>query len=244
MMSSRISKATTTVTKMIKNNNGFFFVSVLIFFFATSNIPAQSIDTLTAIHCPAEWHQIIAKNTFDETLLVESLTFCTNRIRASRKLPLLQSSAPLQISSKKHSCEMARLSHLSHQSPTLSSRTLNQRIANEGIVLENTAIAENIAVDFVLAISDLPYHIRKNSKGSQYIDAKTGKPIKAQSYFDFAQRLVHLWMASPGHRDNIINPVFTNVGFGVCYGNYKGLEAIYVTQNFLGNFSSEYRQNL
>ena len=231
----RITKAITIATTMIDRKKCSFFISIIIVLCSVSSSPAYSEDPPNS----HKWQRTIEKKTFDETLLIEALTFCTNCIRSKKKLPLLQLNAPLQIASKKHSDEMARSHYFSHQSPSPANRTLKQRFANENIPLENVAIAENIAVDFVLAISEVPYYIEKTPKGNLYINAKTKLPIKAQSYYAFAKRLTDLWMASPGHRKNMVNPVFTQIGFGVCFGKYQGLDAIYVTQNFLGNISKE-----
>ncbi|HEX8591296.1 MAG TPA: CAP domain-containing protein, partial [Candidatus Paceibacterota bacterium] len=43
---------------------------------------------------------------------------------------------------------------------------------------------------------------------------------------------VSAWMGSKYHRDNILNPVFTEIGVGVAHGSYKGRDTIYVVQMF------------
>ena len=45
-------------------------------------------------------------------------------------------------------------------------------------------------------------------------------------------------MNSPGHRANILNPNFEVIGIGVEIGNYKGWDAVMVTQNFARTSSS------
>lgn len=43
------------------------------------------------------------------------------------------------------------------------------------------------------------------------------------------QAVVDAWMNSPGHRDNIINPVYTKTGIGIAYkGNH-----VYIVQLFI-----------
>ena len=44
--------------------------------------------------------------------------------------------------------------------------------------------------------------------------------------------VVSAWMGSKYHRENILNPVFTEIGIGVAYGTYKGRDTIYVVQMF------------
>jgi hypothetical protein len=40
------------------------------------------------------------------------------------------------------------------------------------------------------------------------------------------------WMNSPGHRKNILNKTYTNVGVGIAHGNYKGTKTTIVVQFF------------
>lgn len=44
--------------------------------------------------------------------------------------------------------------------------------------------------------------------------------------------VVNAWMASPTHRDNIVKPVYTDIGVGVANGLYQGNPATYVVQFF------------
>lgn len=39
-------------------------------------------------------------------------------------------------------------------------------------------------------------------------------------------------MDSPGHRANILNPDFTEIGIGIERGNFRGYDSVVVTQNF------------
>jgi hypothetical protein len=47
-----------------------------------------------------------------------------------------------------------------------------------------------------------------------------------------SEDVVNAWMNSPGHRANIVNYNFTEIGIGVATGQYKGSEAIFVVQMF------------
>jgi len=42
--------------------------------------------------------------------------------------------------------------------------------------------------------------------------------------------VVSAWMGSPGHRRNLLDPKFTQMGVGVAEGTYKGREALFVVQ--------------
>jgi uncharacterized protein YkwD len=46
------------------------------------------------------------------------------------------------------------------------------------------------------------------------------------------ERLHSLLMESPGHRENLLNPDFTEVGIGLTEGDFHGRPAIFVTEDF------------
>jgi uncharacterized protein YkwD len=43
---------------------------------------------------------------------------------------------------------------------------------------------------------------------------------------------VAMWLASPGHRENLLRPSFKTVGLGLARGVWNGREALYVTADF------------
>jgi uncharacterized protein YkwD len=43
---------------------------------------------------------------------------------------------------------------------------------------------------------------------------------------------VSMWMASPGHRENLLRPSFRTVGLGLARGAWQGSTALYVTADF------------
>lgn len=130
---------------------------------------------------------------------------------------------------------MARLNYLSHQSPIAKNRQLIDRLKNAGLSLGNTCIGENIGVDYFLGIAGVPFYKKKSKGKIQYINSRTGKSIKYQTYKEFASRMVENWMQSPDHRKNILNKNFERIGIGVAIGTYNGFKAVYVTQHFIGS---------
>ncbi len=50
--------------------------------------------------------------------------------------------------------------------------------------------------------------------------------------FTDTKELVDGWLASPGHRANILRSSFTDIGIGMATGTYKGRETIFVVQFF------------
>src|SRR5438128_9047155 len=51
------------------------------------------------------------------------------------------------------------------------------------------------------------------------------------AYYSDADSVMQVWMASPGHRANILNPAFTHIGIGVAY-NANSQWKYYWTQDF------------
>lgn len=47
-----------------------------------------------------------------------------------------------------------------------------------------------------------------------------------------SQDVVNAWMQSPTHRENIVKPVYTEIGVGVAQGLFQGQPATYVVQYF------------
>jgi uncharacterized protein YkwD len=39
-------------------------------------------------------------------------------------------------------------------------------------------------------------------------------------------------MNSPGHRENLLNPIYRDAGIGLVQGTYRGMPAIFVTEDF------------
>jgi hypothetical protein len=50
--------------------------------------------------------------------------------------------------------------------------------------------------------------------------------------FDTSTQVVQAWMDSPSHRENMVNPDFTNMGLAVVNGNLKGFNTTLVVQLF------------
>lgn len=50
--------------------------------------------------------------------------------------------------------------------------------------------------------------------------------------FSDSQDVIDAWMNSPGHRENILNGKFTEIGIATAKGTYKGMDAVFVVQMF------------
>lgn len=184
----------------------------------------------------------MSPNRFIPSFLEQRLLHHTNQARRRHGIPPLTLNDTLRTAARKHSREMAVMQYLSHTSPVSGREHLRQRVQTERLVLSNTLIGENIGVDFFLRIADIPYYIEKRRNQSVYIAAETGQIIGYQNYDEFAEKMVNAWLASPGHRENLLNAVYHEIGIGAAPGPYTDLDAVYVTQVFKGPLSPEDRE--
>ena len=72
---------------------------------------------------------------------------------------------------------------------------------------------ENIA-DYPVIKANEQFTIEKRN-GMHHFFSINGKEIFPFSYYEYAKTVVEGWMKSSGHRENILNPNFTYLGWGV-----------------------------
>lgn len=178
--------------------------------------------------------QALHPDRLNRDLLEKTIVYFTNQVREKRRLRSCRFDEGLREAARSHSEEMVRHRYFSHESPIPENRKLLDRIKKVRIPLVNTVMGENIGVDYLLKIAGVPYYKTYSQGKIVYISVDTEEPIGYQSYRDFAKSMVDNWMKSPGHRENILNEKFDRIGIGVATGVFKGFDAIYVTQNFIG----------
>lgn len=64
-----------------------------------------------------------------------------------------------------------------------------------------------------------------------YVYLRVGENL-ARGDFKTNQEVVDAWMASPGHRANILNSSFTEIGIGITEGFYQGQQVWVLVQHF------------
>lgn len=144
-----------------------------------------------------------------------------NAIRTEHGLTELQWQVPLAAVARAHSRDMAQHGSFSHQSR--DGRNFGDRYLAAGFRCQVPIDAgrystggENIAQTHLYA------GVRTDGYGRQ-------TPIGWRSADEIAARAVDGWMASPGHRENILRPYFRSEAIGVAFDN-RG--RVFVTQNF------------
>ena len=182
-------------------------LSSLIILFSISIINAQTwSDDMYKDHTFRTFEKLNAANkninfkNIDYKLLNAAIFFETNRQRKKYSKERFGHSIALEKSAQTHSKDMVVKSFFSHTSKVKSRKKLSQRIAFGGLQ-EYYAAGENIAMT----------------------------SSTSTTYLALAKDLVNIWMKSPGHRKNILNPDFKFMGCGAYF--YKQ-NAVYATQVF------------
>jgi len=140
---------------------------------------------------------------------IEQLIFeRVNVERANAGVPPLRLKGSVSEVARWQSCCNADFEILEHESEQCG--TVASRLSMFGIIEDG---GENIAY-----IPDAP---------SYYAD--TDEPTRLYGDEETATRFMNGWMNSPGHRANIMDPRYTDIGVGVC----KNGHYFYGTQNFL-----------
>lgn len=155
----------------------------------------------------------------DEPLLEATIFHWVNRIRRQHRLSRLAFHPRLNRIARAHSTEMAKFNYFSHESPIKTHKTLMMRFRKSKTHWRGQ-IAENIAVSFTKS------WVRTGYFPSELDD------YPYDTYYKFAKHILDKWMRSSGHRKNILNPKLKLQAIGVARGQFNGLDAIYVTQNF------------
>lgn len=137
----------------------------------------------------------------------------TNRERRRRGARPLAWERPIGMVARRHSRDMSRRSYLDHQTRG-TGETPTDRAQKAGL---DMALGENIAQTWRHSYIT----ITKNS-AKHYHGFKDEKAIAAS--------LVRMWMNSPGHRANMLDGSYNQIGVGV-WINYKSGK-VHATQNF------------
>ena len=131
-----------------------------------------------------EVHQKIAGSKFNYRLIDAAVFFRTNEERIKNNLPQFKFSVALEKAALGHSIDMVQQNFYAHDSPVPGKKDMTDRLKRVGV--DYRTCAENI------------YNIFDEDP----------------TYWSLASKLVDGWMKSSGHRRNILNPNFSNLGCG------------------------------
>ena len=142
----------------------------------------------------------------------------TNEFRDDNGMPALKMNDKISDVVRGHSFDMMTRECMEHETPEGLDPTA--RTAIRGLTCHKDygsyyteGFGENIAQDWILDI-DSPY---------------TGLSKEWYTAEEMALSLMVLWANSPGHRENLLESAYTEIGVGIAIGKNR---SIYATQNF------------
>jgi uncharacterized protein YkwD len=177
-------------------------------------------------------NKIIQANTrISQPVIDAAIRSEINFHRCMAGLSPLKQASSLRKVAETHAKWMARSRKLSHKSRVAGQTTPFARIKASGIQFR--AGSENIGQLGRYQFGSRSFRI-KNSAACVF-STNAGKPIAPHSYATLAREVVNLWMASRGHRRNILDRKVSRVGSGLSFdarAPYCG--RYYVSQSFAG----------
>lgn len=196
----------------------------------------QTHDEVSFYRIEAIYHAINFEK-IDYPLLQAALFFVTNEERKRDGLPPFVPHASLRQAAQGHAEDMVKYGFYSHTSKIRIKRTVRDRLQLAGI--NAPLFGENIC-----STQGLHYQAGRkvnppNPPGQfTYAFTERREVIPTHTYLTFARSVVKLWMDSPGHRANILNPHFKSLGCGVKMypeRTFYNMPYFMAVQNFAGN---------
>lgn len=198
---------------------------------AYSHEDETSFYRMESIYHPIDFGKV------DYPLLQAAIFFVTNLERKKAGLSPFSRLVSLDQVAQGHAEDMVKYGFYSHTSKIRIKRTVLDRFHLEG--LNPSHYGENICSTYGLQYQ-VGRKVNPPHPSGKFTYAFTSKPevIPPHTYISFAQSVVKLWMDSPEHRKNILNPQFTHLGCGAkVYREKNSFNMPYfmAVQNFSGD---------
>ena len=165
----------------------------------------------------------------NSSLLDAAVRVEVNYHRCRAGLGSLRSESRLRKMATGHSKWMSKARNMTHVSTLSGRRTLADRIRRSG--LRWKATAENIGMVHRFRIEQGRFFVN-DAASCQFTNAG-GQQLPPHTYQSLARYIVDLWMASPGHRHNILDRRMKMVGTAISLdAKAQFCGAFYITQDF------------
>ena len=168
----------------------------------------------------------------DQKLLDQAVRVEVNYHRCRAGLsPVKDTGRKMNGIAESHSKWMAKTKKLSHNSTVSGKQDLTKRLKASGLKFRTGS--ENIGMVHRYQIDKQRFKI-VSAQQCQFT-TMDGAPLPAHSYASLARHIVDLWMASPGHRTNILSRDVNRTTVGTAFtGNAQHCGQFWSTQNFVG----------
>jgi uncharacterized protein YkwD len=179
-------------------------------------------------------YEAIDFNEINFPLLQAAIFYMTNEERKKAQLKPFEFKSEIETVASGHAQDMVKYGFYSHTSKIRIKRTVLDRFHLEGLNPE--FFGENICSTYGLQYQS-GRKVNPPYPSGEFTYALTSKRevIPPHTYLTFAKSVVKLWMDSPGHRQNILNPKFQTLGCGARVyreKNFYNMPYFMVVQNF------------
>ncbi len=178
-------------------------------------VAQPAISSCRAPAFTAAQRSVIPANKPNQALFNDALIRALSRHRCRAGRRDYGTTSKLVKAAKMQSKNMAKLRKMSHSLPISGQRKLRDRVNRVGIKWRY--IAENIALlpryQFII---DTPFRIVDRSS-CKFAFSSNGQQISQHTYASLAQLAAVQWMASPGHRKNILNRKSKRMGAAIAF---------------------------
>ncbi|WP_144605736.1 CAP domain-containing protein [Algoriphagus algorifonticola] len=157
-------------------------------------------------------HQELNLSDIDYPLLHAAIFYVSNEFRERNRLKPFIYSDRIERLSADHAADMVKYNFYGHFSKIRNKRTLRDRFQIVG--LNPSGIAENISSTAAIQYEYGRKVNRPQSPGIFTYMSNKREVIPNHTYLSYAKAIVQLWMDSPGHRANILNPGFIYMAAG------------------------------
>jgi uncharacterized protein YkwD len=170
------------------------------------------VDTRSSTRAPDPVDRVISIASFDSAMLGRAIFEATNRERAAQGVPPLAPDPALDAAAYEQDSWMALELEAMHGNPIPGEHTVTERVERAGLV--GSRVGENAIM--------MPARRPAGSAQPDY------------TYAELAAFLMDKWMLSPGHRANIIDPMFTRLGCAarIAHGVRPEDERVFAVQVF------------
>jgi uncharacterized protein YkwD len=187
--------------------------------------PAESLlaDTMAEFERLDVARQPLDLASVDYAVLAQAVFHETNERRSANGRGRLSHMSELDEAACAHAEAMVEQDFFSHRNPVDEERaTPADRVRTQG--LQIGFVAENIGEVFALQYQPGEgVYVRREDGRKVFSREPGGEPLGVRSYLEVADALLDSWMASPGHRANILSEHPESFGSGCQLGQDDGL---------------------
>jgi len=185
----------------------------------TSDSGAQAGDPTVTLTATRQPETTVALGRLNHTRVEEHVHSIINNVRRNNSVPTLLYDDNLAYIARQHSKNMAVNGYVGHVQPDGTTRADRYDAGNYDCRVETTdgylTGGENVAKMYAFTQVDV-----------------NGQSRFADEDREVAQLIVDLWMASPGHRKNLLREEWNRQGIGVWIVYEADRAIVYATQNF------------